>query len=137
MRRNLFSTAAFCLAAWALPAAAQLSDNTLKLGVATDLLVTGRTVGAQEALDLGLVNEVADDVVGRALEWARDVADNCAPSAVAVIKRQLLAVDGQDLTAAVDQSLMEMRSAFARDDLTEAVSAKLAKRPAAFGPRTT
>jgi branched-chain amino acid transport system substrate-binding protein len=37
MRRNLFGTAAFCLAAWALPAAAQLSDNTLKLGVATDL----------------------------------------------------------------------------------------------------
>src|SRR6478752_5983857 len=37
MRRNLFSTAAFCLAAWALPAAAQLSDNTLKIGVATDL----------------------------------------------------------------------------------------------------
>ena len=36
MRRNLFSTAAFCLAAWALPAAAQLSDNTLKIGVATE-----------------------------------------------------------------------------------------------------
>ena len=54
-----------------------------------------------------------------------------------MIKRQLLAVDGQNLTAAVELSLNEMRAAFAREDLVEAVSAKLAKRPAAFGPRTT
>jgi len=114
-----------------------LLTRLVGLGVATDLLVTGRTVNAQEALALGLVNGVDDDVVGRALAWARDVADNCAPSAVAVIKRQLLAVDDQDLRAAVDLSLAEMRAAFAREDLAEAVSAKLAKRPAAFGPRTT
>ena len=37
MRRALIATAAFCLAAWSLPAVAQLSDNTLKVGVATDM----------------------------------------------------------------------------------------------------
>ena len=37
MRRVLLGAAALCAAAWALPAAAQLSDNTVKVGVATDL----------------------------------------------------------------------------------------------------
>ena len=37
MRRNLFSSVAFCLAAFALPAQAQLTDNTVKIGVATDM----------------------------------------------------------------------------------------------------
>ena len=102
----------------------------------TDLLITGRTVDAAEAKALGLVNDVSDDVIGLAMAWARDVADNCAPTAVAVIKGQLLLADVQDLSQAVDSSLAEMRAAFARDDLAEAVMAKIAKRPPAFAPRS-
>ena len=37
MIRGLLCSAAFCLAALSLPAAAQLSDNTVKIGVATDM----------------------------------------------------------------------------------------------------
>ena len=91
---------------------------------------------AAEAKALGLVNDVSDDVIGLAMAWARDVADNCAPTAVAVIKGQLLLADVQDLSQAVDSSLAEMRAAFARDDLAEAVMAKIAKRPPAFAPRS-
>jgi enoyl-CoA hydratase/carnithine racemase len=102
------------------------------LATATDLLLTGRTLTAAEAFDLGLVNAVNDDVVAAAMSWARAVADNCSPAAMAVIKRQLLAVDTQDLSAAVDTSLAEMRAAFQRPDLGEAIMAKLEQRPSAF-----
>lgn len=37
MMRIMLRSAALCVAAWVLPAAAQLSDNTVKIGVATDM----------------------------------------------------------------------------------------------------
>jgi enoyl-CoA hydratase/carnithine racemase len=66
------------------------------------------------------------------MAWAHDVAANCSPSALAVIKRQLLLSDSEDLAGAVNSSLTEMRAAFARPDLGEAVMAKLEKRPPQF-----
>jgi cyclohexa-1,5-dienecarbonyl-CoA hydratase len=38
---------------------------------AEDLCVTGRTIDAEEALALGLVDEIAEDPLDRALEWTR------------------------------------------------------------------
>lgn len=113
-----------------------LLTRLVGLGTASDLLLSGRTIDAWEAESLGLVNGVDDDVVGRAMAWARDVADNCSPAALAVIKRQLLQVDQQDLGSAVSSSLDEMRAAFARPDLGEAVAAKLEKRAPRFPRRT-
>jgi enoyl-CoA hydratase/carnithine racemase len=63
---------------------------------AKDLILTGRRVGAAEALNLGLVNRVAPPtaVVGAAVELASQITAN-APLAVAAAKR---AVDlGLDL----------------------------------------
>jgi enoyl-CoA hydratase/carnithine racemase len=114
---------------------AWLLTRLVGLATATDLLITGRTVSGDEAAGLGLVNAVSDDAVGAAMDWARDVADNCSPSSIAVIKRQLLEADQQDLRAAVDASLVEMRAAFGRPDLAAAVTAKMEKRPVTFPPR--
>jgi enoyl-CoA hydratase/carnithine racemase len=116
-------------------ASSWLLTRLVGLGVAGDLLLSGRTIDAEEAARLGLVNEVSDDVVGRAVAWATDVAENCSPTALAVIKRQLLAADQESLVEAVDNSLEEMRAAFARPDLGEAVAAKLEKRAPKFPPR--
>jgi enoyl-CoA hydratase/carnithine racemase len=115
---------------------AWLLSRLVGLGRATDLLVSGRTIGADEALAMGVVNEVVDDAFARAMDWARDVAANCSPTAMAVIKRQLLLADGQGLAEAVDTSLVEMRAAFARDDLEAAVTAKLAKAAPDFAPNS-
>jgi enoyl-CoA hydratase/carnithine racemase len=114
--------------------AAWLLTRLVGLANATDLLLTGRTLTAQEAAGIGLVR-VEDDALAAAMAWAGDVAANCSPSAMAVMKRQLLDVDAQDLTAAVESSLVEMRAAFQRPDLTAAIMAKLEKRPVDFPPR--
>ncbi len=67
-------------------------------GVAAELLLTGRTFTPAEALAWGIVSRVlpADQILGAALEVARDVAGNVSPAALALSKRILRA----DLAAA-------------------------------------
>lgn len=116
--------------------AAWLLTRLAGLATATDLLLTGRTLTAEQAFELGIVNEVSDDALATAMAWASDVADNCSPTAMAVIKSQLLDVDGQTLDQAVGRSLIEMRASFQRADLLDAVAAKMEKRPVDFPPRS-
>jgi enoyl-CoA hydratase/carnithine racemase len=55
---------------------------------AREMLYTGRVVTAEEAADWGLVSEVSDDVVGRAIEVAAGVAQ-AAPIATRLTKAGL------------------------------------------------
>jgi enoyl-CoA hydratase/carnithine racemase len=66
---------------WLLPEA-------VGMGRAREMLYTGRVVAAGEALAWGLVSEVAEDVVGRALEVAGTVA-RAAPIATRLTKAGL------------------------------------------------
>jgi enoyl-CoA hydratase/carnithine racemase len=56
--------------------------------VALDLLFTGRLADAEEALGLGLVSRICDDVVGDAIELATAFAAN-PPQAMAMTKRNV------------------------------------------------
>jgi enoyl-CoA hydratase/carnithine racemase len=58
---------------------------------ANDLLLSGRTVDAAEALSIGLVDRVVPDaeLVGAARAWAAEVAATCSPTALAGIKASL------------------------------------------------
>jgi len=89
MRRNLFGTAAFCLAAWALPAAAQLSDNTLKLGVATDLSSLYADIngpGAVLAVQMA-IEDFGGSVLGQKIELVSGDIQNKADVAATTVGR--------------------------------------------------
>ena len=71
MRRNLFCTAAFVLAAWTAPAMAQISDDVVKFGLATDLSSLysdingqGSVLAAQMAIE-----DFGGSVLGKKIEF--------------------------------------------------------------------
>lgn len=58
-----------------------------------ELLMTGRTITGRQAAQMGLVSEAlpAADVLGRALDVARDIAENVAPVSAGIVKRLVYA----------------------------------------------
>ena len=94
-------------------------------GAALDLLLTGRTFYAEEALELGLVKEVVapDELLARALSYADDMARNCAPSALAVIKRQVYDDALRDMVATSAQAEKLMHESMQRPDFIEGITA--------------
>ncbi|EHB58006.1 Enoyl-CoA hydratase/isomerase [Mycolicibacterium rhodesiae JS60] len=107
-------------------------------GAALDLLMSGRVFYAEEAFELGMVKEVVapDQLLHRAIEYAADIAANCAPSSLAVIKRQ---VYGDALREAGDASQRAetlMHESMQRPDFIEGITAFFEKRPPNFPPLT-
>lgn len=99
---------------------------------AAEILLSGRSVDADEALRIGLVHSVTDDVVQTALDWATDVATHCSPRSLATMKRQLDAADQLSLRESMAESLALMSASFRQPDLGEALVAKSEKRPPRF-----
>lgn len=69
---------------WLLP-------RLIGMAKASDLLLTGRIIDAQDALSYGIVSRVVPDaeLSGVAQAMARDIAQNTAPASVAVTKQLL------------------------------------------------
>ncbi len=103
-------------------------------GYASDLLLTGRIVGAAEARDMGIVLEVVEDgrVVERALEAARLIVRN-SPFGVMMTKQVMwttLEIPG--LSASIDLENRTQVLASRTDDFVEASKAFRAGRDAEF-----
>ncbi len=80
---------------------------------ATELLISGRTFLAEEARELGLVSRVhpAEELLTKTTEYARELAENCSPLSMALIKRQLqLDADRQFHTALWESRRLTDRS---------------------------
>ncbi|MCU1659891.1 MAG: enoyl-CoA hydratase [Pseudonocardiales bacterium] len=103
---------------------------------AADLLLSGRTIDASEALRIGLVAEVVapEELMARAATYARDLAHRCSPRSLAVIKEQLRADARSDRPAAFDRSIALMVESFDAPDLKEAMEAGSARRLPHFPP---
>jgi enoyl-CoA hydratase len=98
------------------------------------LVLTGELVDAEEALMLGLIDAVVDDVEAEARRLSERIA-SLAPLAVAGSKR-LLDEGVKDLVElALDRELDVCARLFATEDTREGIGAFLEKRPPAFKGR--
>lgn len=121
---------------WLLP-------RMIGLTRANDLLLSSRVVLAEEAADMGLVNEVvpADRLRSRVMEYAEMLAHTVSPSSLRATRHQIyrdLHGDAVDAIARAQRLLEEMMTG---PDFAEGVAALTEKRPPQFadpapsGPR--
>ncbi len=106
------------------------------LSQAARLLYSGEIVNAQEALRIGLVDEVVpdDQLLTRAVELARHLAGG-APNAIAVHKRQLHELFRRDPHEVYFESLDEFEKAMKSEDFKEGARAFMEKRPPAWAAK--
>ena len=113
-------------AAWLLP-------RIVGLGRATELLMTGEFITADEALRIGLYNQVVAE--GEALTAATGLARQLArgPSfALEITKDALNREASMDLQAALEAEAQIQASLMTHADFREAYEALVAKRPPTF-----
>ncbi|MBA2283732.1 MAG: enoyl-CoA hydratase/isomerase family protein [Acidimicrobiia bacterium] len=112
---------------WVLP-------RLVGTGHAADLLLSSRVVLGTEAATMGLVNLAlpAAEVLDHSLAYARRLATEVSPSAVAAAKAQLYADLHGDVGTAVARSETLLAELAQGPDYAEGVRAHLEKRPPHF-----
>ncbi|WP_293171144.1 enoyl-CoA hydratase-related protein [Oceanithermus sp.] len=101
------------------------------VGRAFDLILTGRHVPAEEALQLGLVNRVADDAVAAARELAQQIMKN-SPVALALAKEAVARGSDVPLPEALEIEADLFGMACTTHDMREGTTAFLEKRAPEF-----
>jgi len=109
----------------------------INAGHLAELAFTGKDISAERAKEIGLVNDVAadpDGVLKAARALATEIAAN-SPIAVQGTKAVLAANEGRTVAEGLDYVAVWNAGMLASDDLTEAVTAFMEKRPPEFTGR--
>ncbi|MDO8364101.1 MAG: enoyl-CoA hydratase-related protein [Actinomycetota bacterium] len=101
---------------------------------AMDLLLSARVVAAGEALQLGLLNRVfePDELLPATLAYARDLALNCSPFALASIKAQVHADLERGMEEARMTAIVQVSEHTRHPDFEEGVSSFTERRAPRF-----
>jgi enoyl-CoA hydratase/carnithine racemase len=101
---------------------------------ALDLLWTARKFDADEAFRIGLVDRVVppDELLPAARDYVAELARNCSPTSISIMKRQVYLHMMRPLNEAMDESNHLMADSLARPDFKEGVASFLEKRPPDF-----
>ena len=108
-----------------------LLRDLVRSDVARDMIFTGRRIGGTEAAALGLVTQLADDPVARAMELARGIADS-SPDAIRAAKRLLDLPRGADDAAILLAESQEQAALMQSANHREALMAGMEKRAPIF-----
>ena len=123
-----------CMSHWTL-------THLATLGVAAEILLTGRTFTGAEAVTLGVANRAlpAERVLDHALETARDIAAHVAPMSAALCKRLLWdgAIHGYTPRQVASLETKLHQRVMGSADAREGVSAFLDRRPPRFSARVS
>ena len=116
--------------AWAL-------RNVVGHANALDLLLSGRKVRGEEALRMGLVQQIhpRDKLLEATHAYARDMAELCSPRSTRLLKQQLWELPFQSLHEAVLNDSQAMLDANVCEDFQEGKRAFMEKRPPRFTGR--
>jgi enoyl-CoA hydratase len=101
------------------------------IGVAKELIYTGRTVDAEEALRIGLVNAIADPVLDRALETAHELGAK-SRLALSLAKELCNLTLGTDHADGLQSEAGGFGALFSSEDAKEGLTAFVEKRPPNF-----
>lgn len=103
---------------------------------ALELLTTGRRIGGEEALRIGLADRLvpAGELRGAAHALAAEIAA-AAPLAVRAIRATLRSDLADQVAAAVDHERAEQHRLMRTDDFREGVTAVAERRPGRFTGR--
>jgi enoyl-CoA hydratase/carnithine racemase len=105
-------------------------------GLARDLLLSGRVITGAEAGRIGLVEHVtpAAETVEAAIAYATDLATNCSPTSMAIMKGQIREAFDVHFEAAFTEAEGLLRESLERPDLAEGIASFMQRRPPRFPP---
>jgi enoyl-CoA hydratase/carnithine racemase len=113
---------------WLLP-------RVVGTGHALDLLFSSRRITGSEAAAIGLVNKAlpAEEVLPHSIEYVKQLAENCSPLSLSIMKRQVYEHLAGRLGPAEKESRKLMMESFTREEFREGVDSFIEKRPPRFG----
>jgi enoyl-CoA hydratase/carnithine racemase len=105
-------------------------------GRALDLLMSGRVILAEEAAEMGIVNQVVapEELLDTAVDYATQLATLSSPTSMAVMKQQVWGHLQLGLSEALEESNELMKASLRRDDFREGVRSFVEGREPTFDP---